>query len=326
MAKGAKALIAEAKKHVGFREGPNNQNPFSAHYGRDHESWCADFVSYCGWASGNHDVIPNYSYCPNGVAYYRSKGRFSEYPVIGGPVFYGPGGSHHTGICIGYTADTITTIEGNTNNDGSAEGNGVYLKSRSRKSTNVYGYGIPDFPEGVVLADPAWKGKVGVVYFGQEASAADIPSGGQPDPKPDPQPGPTPTPGGDMPKSVWLHNGTHSKVQRGEWMTVDVTANHDGTIVPPQNRDQYFTSNVKLQVSGVEAGATIRGRFLKFKPNGDPDGGYSEVEQISTVGDSFLGFSACGHMNPKASLMFQMQVDGSGDAIVVNRTAEALYW
>lgn len=37
---------------------------------------------------------------------------------------------------------------------------------------------IPAFPEGVVVADPARKGRKGVVYFGHETSTSDLPSGG----------------------------------------------------------------------------------------------------------------------------------------------------
>ncbi|MFJ8390994.1 hypothetical protein ACIQ9Q_42355 [Streptomyces sp. NPDC094438] len=58
--------------------------------------------------------------------------------------------------------------------DGSAEGDGVYLKSRDRQSSYVHGYGIPDFSDDVVLADPEWKGRPGAVYFGQEASESDL--------------------------------------------------------------------------------------------------------------------------------------------------------
>lgn len=70
---------------------------------------------------------------------------------------FGPGGGSHTGIVIAYDAATITTIEGNTNVSGSAEGDGVYRKTRQRRDTYVHGYGYPDYPGGIRSADPNWK-------------------------------------------------------------------------------------------------------------------------------------------------------------------------
>ncbi|MEU7149734.1 peptidoglycan-binding protein [Streptomyces sp. NPDC045456] len=180
---GAKALIRAARGEVGYREGYsgghwNNDNKFGRWYGMNGVAWCAIFVSWAAAQSGNDGLIPRYAWCPAGVEWYRNRGRFTEYPTIGGPVFYGRGGGAHTGICIAYTASTITCVEGNSSATGSAEGDGVHIVTRPRKSSYVYGYGIPAFPEGVVTADPAWRGRPGVVYFGQEASEADIPNGG----------------------------------------------------------------------------------------------------------------------------------------------------
>ncbi|WP_331283911.1 MULTISPECIES: peptidoglycan-binding protein [unclassified Streptomyces] len=180
---GAKELIRVAKSQVGYREGYsdghwNNKNRYGAWYGMDEAAWCGIFVSWVAAQSGNTAVVPRYAWCPSGVEWYRSRGRFSVYPVIGGIVFFGAGGGSHTGIVYRYDAESIFTIEGNTNANGSAEGDGVYLKQRARKSSYVYGYGIPAFAEGVVVADPEWKGRKGVTFFGQEASEADIPSGG----------------------------------------------------------------------------------------------------------------------------------------------------
>lgn len=43
----------------------------------------------------------------------------------------------HTGIIISSTNDTITTIEGNTNNDGSSNGNGVYKRIRNFRTNTI---------------------------------------------------------------------------------------------------------------------------------------------------------------------------------------------
>ncbi|GGP72016.1 peptidoglycan-binding protein [Streptomyces melanogenes] len=185
----AKDVIRIAKAEEGYREGRSNGHwnnkekyahevPGLGWVSDDEEPWCAVFTSWVALKAGAAALYPRTASCSEGVAWFQRRGRFSEYPIIGGQAFYGPQGSVHTGIVYAYNADTIFTIEGNTNTNGSAEGDGVYLRQRPRKSAWIYGYGIPDFPEGVVVADPAWKGRAGVVYFGQEASEADIPSGG----------------------------------------------------------------------------------------------------------------------------------------------------
>ncbi|GCD37928.1 hypothetical protein OEIGOIKO_05738 [Streptomyces chrestomyceticus JCM 4735] len=187
----ARRVIATARAEVGTHEGRssgrwNNIQKYSpAVPGLEWsqgQAWCSTFVSWVFRKAGCAQLAPVTASCAVGVDWFRSRGRFTEYPVIGGPVYFGPGGGSHVGICIAYTDSTITTVEGNTNINGSAEGDGVYLKSRPRKSDYVYGYGIPDYPEGVVLADPAWRTRRNVTYFSHQASADDLPTtapGGQ---------------------------------------------------------------------------------------------------------------------------------------------------
>ncbi|MEF3112409.1 peptidoglycan-binding protein [Streptomyces chrestomyceticus] len=177
-------MITTAKTHVGYREGAGNRNKFSAAVGRPAEEWCADFVSAVAQESGNGTLFPNTASCSNAKDWFQRRGRLSAYPAIGAQVFYGDSsarygrGGSHTEIVTGYTHDWIHTIGGNTNDRGSATGDGVYRRTVSRHSSWTDSYGYPDYPEGIVCADPAWKGKRGVVYFGQEASEADIPNGG----------------------------------------------------------------------------------------------------------------------------------------------------
>ncbi|MEU3402374.1 peptidoglycan-binding protein [Streptomyces sp. NPDC006670] len=179
-------LISAARGEIGYQEGNddgdwNNIQKYSPAVPdlewSQGEAWCATFVAWCAQESGNASLFPVTASCAEGVSWFSERDRFTEYPVIGGQVFFGPGGGSHTGICVAYTDSTITTVEGNTNDDGSAEGDGVYLKTRDRRSSRIYGYGVPDFAEGVVLADPEWKGRPGAVVFTEEASESDLPSG-----------------------------------------------------------------------------------------------------------------------------------------------------
>ncbi|MFD7103121.1 peptidoglycan-binding protein [Streptomyces celluloflavus] len=208
----ARSVITTARAEVGYREGRsnghwNNIQKYSAGVPdlqwSQGQPWCSTFVSWIFRQAGCAHLVPVTASCSAGVDWFRRRGRWSEYPVIGGPVYFGPGGGSHVGICIAYTDSTITTVEGNTNSGGSAEGDGVYFKSRSRKSSYVYGYGIPDYPEGVVLADPAWRNRRGVTYFGHLASASDLPAGTG---------APTPAPFEPYPGADWFKKNPHSPI------------------------------------------------------------------------------------------------------------------
>ncbi|MER5641250.1 LysM peptidoglycan-binding domain-containing protein [Kitasatospora sp. NPDC002227] len=180
----ARAMIEKAESYLGYREGAANRNRFSTELGRPAEPWCADFVSAVARESGNGSVFPDTASCSVARNWFDQRGRLSVYPAIGAQVLfgapgnpYGPGGEH-TGICISYDADTLTVIAGNTNDDGSPQGDGVYRRVYQRRSDYVDSYGYPAYPEGLVCADPAWRGRPGVTYFGQEASIDDLPAAG----------------------------------------------------------------------------------------------------------------------------------------------------
>ncbi len=173
-------LIATAKKYVGVREGRNNDNRFAAKAGfPNHQAWCASFVVAVFKEAGLGSLIttPSPGVDQLAAGFKRAK-RWSEYPAIGAVVCFGkPSDLNHTGIVVAYDADTITTVEGNTNDDGSREGNGVYLKKRQRRAANVVGYGYPAFAEGIKSADPSWARKPPVV---KPTPRPDLPKPGKP--------------------------------------------------------------------------------------------------------------------------------------------------
>ncbi|WP_345701198.1 CHAP domain-containing protein [Kitasatospora terrestris] len=179
----ARAMINRAEHWIGYREGAGNANRFSAEVGRPAESWCADFVSAVARESGNAAYFPDTASCAVGRDWFRRHGRLSVYPAVGAQVFFGadgnpwgPGGEH-TGVVTAYTATTITVVAGNTNADGSPQGDGVYRRTYRRRSDYVESYGYPAYPEGLVCADPAWRGRPGITYFGQQADIRDLPAG-----------------------------------------------------------------------------------------------------------------------------------------------------
>lgn len=159
-------VIRIATAEVGYHEGRsgghwNNQQRYSpAVPGLEwsqNQAWCATFCSWVAMTAGAAALFPRTASCVAGVAWFKGKHQWSEYPAIGAQVFFGPGGGTHTGLVVDYDATTITTIEGNTNTSGSAEGDGVYRKTRQRRDAYVYGYGYPAYEAGIKSADPNWQ-------------------------------------------------------------------------------------------------------------------------------------------------------------------------
>lgn len=162
---GAAEVIAYAKSQVGYHEGRsgghwNNREKYAAMVPRlawaNGQPWCDTFVCACFAHAGLLDLIPVVSAsCDISANGWRKAGRWSEYPAVGAQIFYGtPSDLVHTGIVYTFNDRFVYTIEGNTNGDGSPEGDGVYLKRHERRSSYVVGYGYPDYHGGIVSADP----------------------------------------------------------------------------------------------------------------------------------------------------------------------------
>jgi hypothetical protein len=335
----AKVIIAKAKGENGYREGYangsyNNKQKYSVETPglewSNYQAWCATFVSWVAYKTGLDALYPRTASCATGVSWFRNKGRFSYYPAIGAQVFYGANGGTHTGIVYKYSDAYIWTIEGNTNDSGSAEGNGVYLKQRDRKSSYVYGYGYPAFAEGIVCADPDWKGKKGVVYFGHEASEADVPAGGS-TLKP-PVTNPTTPPKGSNVDSIQtagvhmhsLANNDVTTLKSDNWYVVDIAKNGNGDLLVGPNK--AYSIQVQLVLNDVKVGAQVQGRFYLYK-----DGKATKsiaIERLGTAGGSFVDFAKiAGYLDPGESLRFEFLVFNDGtDFKLSQRAANVLYF
>jgi hypothetical protein len=144
--------LTNLKDEVGYREGRNNANKFSRGLGRQAEFWCADFAEYELKVSGVPRIGTSAS-TRRVEAQYKEAGRLGTNPRIGAQFFlYSPaeGRVFHTGIVIGLLpGDRVRTIEGNTNDDGSNNGNGVYIRIRpAHRPANRVGirsYGYPQY-------------------------------------------------------------------------------------------------------------------------------------------------------------------------------------
>ena len=156
------SVLQNLRNSVGYREGRNNANKFSRGLGRPAEFWCADFVEYELKISGV-ELIGTSAYTPKVEAQYKKAKRLGTRPRVGAQFFlYSPtaGRVCHTGIVIGLlSGNRVRTIEGNTNDDGSANGNGVYVRIRpALRPTNRAGirsYGYPRYTPTKKPAVPA---------------------------------------------------------------------------------------------------------------------------------------------------------------------------
>ncbi|MFI8962042.1 CHAP domain-containing protein [Streptomyces sp. NPDC053493] len=157
------------RAQVGYHEGRdpsgnwNNQQKFSPNVPglewSQGQAWCATFTAWGADELGARDRWPITASCYTAVQWWKKAGRWTEYPVLGGPFYLGTSGQDHVGVVYAYDDDTIYTVEGNTNAGGSFQGDGVYLRSRPRRGPgSPYGYGVPQFDEDTISADPALGG------------------------------------------------------------------------------------------------------------------------------------------------------------------------
>jgi peptidoglycan hydrolase-like protein with peptidoglycan-binding domain len=134
-------ILQIAESQIGTTEGYNNDNPYSSYWGRNHESWCADFVS---WVYSHAGVNMNNAWCPGIEAHLKSDGNWKgkSNPQPGDIVLFdwdGDGVPDHVGIVKGVNSNgTIETIEGNTGKPGGGP-EGVWEKSRPMNE--ILGFG-----------------------------------------------------------------------------------------------------------------------------------------------------------------------------------------
>ncbi|RNL66232.1 hypothetical protein EFK50_00990 [Nocardioides marmoriginsengisoli] len=161
----AKKIIDLALGEVGYREGREdgtwtNEQKYSPAVPSlkwsQFQAWCATFISWLALKAGFGRLYPCTASTDTGARWFKARGQWSEYPAIGGQGFLGRNGDmFHTFLVIDFDDTWIWTVEGNTNTDGSPQGNGVYQLKRRRTLDTIEGYGLPQFPEGIVSADPA---------------------------------------------------------------------------------------------------------------------------------------------------------------------------
>ncbi|MDN5767079.1 MAG: CHAP domain-containing protein [Humibacillus sp.] len=162
----AKQFLTTAASQIGTMEGRdpdgnwNNLQKFGKWYGLNGYAWCAMFVSWCANEVGGLGTkVPKYAAVSAGLAWYRARNKSGAWPPQPGDVFMlrhyfgGSWNTAHTGIVERWTPTNaagtcgkITTIEGNTNTGGSAQGNGVYRLTRSDSKND----------QAIIYCRPGW--------------------------------------------------------------------------------------------------------------------------------------------------------------------------
>lgn len=104
-------------------------------------AWCASFVYWCFNQAAKEAGVPNPLPQTGGVLDHlsKTKGAIVHTPQPGDVFIMDFGeGKGHTGIVKEVRADKIFTIEGNTNIEGSRNGDGVYERSRNISSIKAF--------------------------------------------------------------------------------------------------------------------------------------------------------------------------------------------
>lgn len=122
-------------------------DPYWSWYGFSHRvEWCACFVSWCANEAGYIEagIIPIFSYCPTGAAWFQSRGQWADRnfePTPGCLIFYdweSDGEIDHVGIVENCEGGLVHTVEGNA---GDICARCAYWVG----SSVIVGYGIPEY-------------------------------------------------------------------------------------------------------------------------------------------------------------------------------------
>jgi len=128
-------VVAIAQKEIGVREAKGNTglrvNEYNAYVGLKNVAWCASFISWCFGQAGYSQ--PRTAWSP---ALFPAN-RLVKDPLPGrvlGIYFPELKRIAHCGIVEKVKNELVYSVEGNTNVNGSREGDGVYRRIRHKRS------------------------------------------------------------------------------------------------------------------------------------------------------------------------------------------------
>lgn len=140
-------IVGIALTQVGYRESGNNDTKYGDWYGMPNNPWCAMFISWCAYRADVSGSILRQSALASprsdgfNIPYYSG----SSYTPKPGDLAFIQSFSH-VGIVVKVEDDYFYSVEGNTNDNGSSEGIGVFL--RKRKINGYVYFGVPAYKGG----------------------------------------------------------------------------------------------------------------------------------------------------------------------------------
>lgn len=151
-------VILQARKHLGYVEGPGKNNIFGKWYGANGSPWCACFVSWAVAAGGHPTLLQGaqtqkgFNSCGAGIKFFKRKNAWfpTDEARVGDLAFFDwdhDGSQDHVGIVtqVDLKAKKIKCIEGNTSNKSHA--NGGVVQEQWRNMSVIMGVGRPAYPK-----------------------------------------------------------------------------------------------------------------------------------------------------------------------------------
>jgi hypothetical protein len=137
--KSRRTVVEAAKKEIGVRESTENSSEridqYCAYAGINRAPWCAAFVSWCFGQAGY--AQPRTAWSPALFPAARRVGipnLQNAEGLVAGIYIPSLGRVGHCGIIEFVRGDFLVCIEGNTNANGSRNGDGVYRRMRHKRT------------------------------------------------------------------------------------------------------------------------------------------------------------------------------------------------
>jgi hypothetical protein len=126
--------LTEGIREEGSNRGPAVERMLRRVSAKAGDPWCAAYVNDCGKTMlAGEWKLPMTASCDVMLQFARTYGVLTDSPETGSVflVMKNHDDAIHTGFVLGVSGALFDTIEGNTNTDGSSDGNGVYKRKRT---------------------------------------------------------------------------------------------------------------------------------------------------------------------------------------------------
>lgn len=164
MACTADKVIQTAIGEIGYKETGKNHTKYAEYIDQNFPEfyngekswpgggaeWCDLFVDYCVLRNSSDEAEAEYvlcqpkksagAGCKESYDYYKKAGRTGSEPRLGAQIYFGSDKPKHTGLVVNITADSVITVEGNTEDQ-------VKKHTYKKTSSKIYGYGYPRYAE-----------------------------------------------------------------------------------------------------------------------------------------------------------------------------------